>query len=254
MIDFDQIRATHPLTGFCESRGIELRRNGSTGRLVGLCPLHQEKSPSFTVYPDGYWHCFGCGRHGDVIDLAAAMDGIPLAEVVKKLGAEGILPVAHREDFFKKPKAEPYQLSGEDIDRMATAAHRLATDGESIARLVAERPEWTAEAIRGAAFDGDLGIEAGRMLFGYHFGIKARWKSPAGDRVIRWLCGGPNGECWRQSLLLRSTRRVYITEGETDCLTFLSGGGEHSGQSLVVALSGAGMMPNPLPFSARKLS
>ncbi|HAH15823.1 MAG TPA: DNA primase, partial [Chloroflexi bacterium] len=38
------------------------------GRLMkGLCPFHQEKSPSFVVYPDeGRYHCFGCGKSGDV--------------------------------------------------------------------------------------------------------------------------------------------------------------------------------------------
>lgn len=253
MIDFHALRERVPLTEFLTARGVELRRCGNAGEFTGLCPLHDERTPSFHIYPDGYCHCYGCGFHGDVVDLCAALDRIPLAEAVEKLGGAEPTPIAHREDFFAKPKAKPYQLTDEDINRMAKSAHRLATDGDLIARLVAERPEWTAEAIRGAAFDGDLGIEAGRMLFGYRFGIKARWKDSQGNRVIRWICGAPNGECWRQSLLLRSTRRVYIVEGETDCLTFLSGGGEHSGQSLAVALSCADIMPNPLPFSGKEI-
>ena len=46
-----------------------LRRVGD--RWVGLCPLpdHEEKTPSFTVYPDDHWWCFGCHRGGDVLDL-----------------------------------------------------------------------------------------------------------------------------------------------------------------------------------------
>ena len=46
-----------------------LRRVGD--RWVGLCPLpdHEEKTPSFTVYPDDHWWCFGCNRGGDVLDL-----------------------------------------------------------------------------------------------------------------------------------------------------------------------------------------
>lgn len=41
------------------------------GNLVGLCPLpdHEEKTPSFHVYPDGHFHCYGCEAHGDVLDL-----------------------------------------------------------------------------------------------------------------------------------------------------------------------------------------
>ena len=47
----------------------ELRHLGE--QHVGRCPLpdHEDKTPSFVVYPDGGWRCFGCGMHGDVIDL-----------------------------------------------------------------------------------------------------------------------------------------------------------------------------------------
>jgi hypothetical protein len=50
----------------------QMRRVGE--KWVGRCPLpgHEERTPSFTVYPgDGGWHCFGCLRGGDVVDLAA---------------------------------------------------------------------------------------------------------------------------------------------------------------------------------------
>jgi DNA primase len=49
------------------SRYTRLRRAGE--RHVGLCPLHTETRPSFTVYPNGRYHCYGCGAHGDAIDL-----------------------------------------------------------------------------------------------------------------------------------------------------------------------------------------
>ena len=45
---------------------IALKRRGSN--LVGLCPFHNEKTPSFTVYPEnGSYYCFGCGQGGDII-------------------------------------------------------------------------------------------------------------------------------------------------------------------------------------------
>ena len=50
------------------SRYVELRPSGSN--LTGLCPFHVEKIPSFTVYPNtGKFHCYGCGKHGDVINF-----------------------------------------------------------------------------------------------------------------------------------------------------------------------------------------
>ena len=87
-----------------------------------------------------------------------------------------------------------------------------------------------------------------------HFGLKARWEDPEGNRVIRWLCGGAYGECWRQTLLLDSTKCVYITEGETDALTLLSLGveePEEPGETLVVGLAGASILPEPEPFAGR---
>ena len=53
------------------SRYTTLKPRGST--LVGRCPFHEERSPSFTVYPDQHYHCFGCQAHGDVLDLVQRM-------------------------------------------------------------------------------------------------------------------------------------------------------------------------------------
>lgn len=56
------------------------------GELWGLCPIHAERSPSFKVDPRKQtFHCFGCGAHGDVIDLLAAVRQIPLAEALRLL-------------------------------------------------------------------------------------------------------------------------------------------------------------------------
>jgi DNA primase len=251
-VDFNAIRAAHPLAEFCESLGIVLRRNGTAGHLAALCPLHKETTPSFTVYPDGYFYCYGCGAHGDVVDLCAAIDGVPIGEAARKLGgapwvtSPSSLPA-------ERPKPEPYRLNDAEITRMAEAAHRLAADNEKISRLCKVRPEWTYEAIWHTAFEGDLGIEASRILFGYSHGIKARWKDQRGERVIRWLCGGSGGQCWRQSSLRTEHQRVFITEGETDALTGISLGLEKDGRSLVVGLAGASVLPRPEPFKGREI-
>ena len=249
MHDFTEIRFRYPLAQLCKSRGIALKRNGSSGGFVGLCPFHEERTPSFIVYPDSHAHCFGCGWHGDVIDLCAKLDGLTVIEAAKKLAARDV-----GEDIPScqpRSKDEAFQLTDADIRRMATAAHRLAKDEKLIEQLCAKRPEWTLETIRGVALEGDLGHEEGKLLFGYRFGLKARWEDPEGNRVIRWLCGGAYGECWRQTLLLDSTKRVYITEGETDALTLLSLGVEEPGETLVVGLAGASFLPEPEPFAGR---
>src|SRR5215469_3275514 len=60
--DIDRLKAGINIAAII-GRTIELRRCGRL--LVGLCPFHGEKTPSFYVYADHY-HCFGCGAHGDV--------------------------------------------------------------------------------------------------------------------------------------------------------------------------------------------
>ena len=56
------------------------------GSLKGLCPFHDEKSPSFHVTPSrGMWYCFGCGEGGDVINFVQRMDHLSFAETIEKL-------------------------------------------------------------------------------------------------------------------------------------------------------------------------
>ncbi len=50
----------------------ELRPQGAN--LVGICPIHDERTPSFAVYPDGHFYCFGCKHHGDLIDLCELVE------------------------------------------------------------------------------------------------------------------------------------------------------------------------------------
>jgi DNA primase len=64
---------------------VTLRKAGG-GSLKGLCPFHDEKSPSFNVNPSrGYFHCFGCGEGGDVISFLMKIDGLTFGETVERL-------------------------------------------------------------------------------------------------------------------------------------------------------------------------
>lgn len=64
------------------SSSISLKRRGKT--LVGLCPFHNEKTPSFTVYPESNsFYCFGCGAGGDVITFVRRMENLDYIEAVK---------------------------------------------------------------------------------------------------------------------------------------------------------------------------
>jgi hypothetical protein len=66
------------------SRYVELRPAGAN--IVGLCPFHEEKIPSFTVYPNtGKFHCYGCGKHGDVINFLRDKEGMSFNEALDAL-------------------------------------------------------------------------------------------------------------------------------------------------------------------------
>lgn len=68
-------------------RHVALRRSGRS--LKGLCPFHQEKTPSFTVHADrGTFYCFGCGEHGDVVAFLMRMESLTFPEAVRALAAE----------------------------------------------------------------------------------------------------------------------------------------------------------------------
>jgi DNA primase len=68
---------------------VTLRPAGGT-RMKGLCPFHQEKTPSFTVNAQtGAWHCFGCDGHGDAIDFLMKQDGLSFVEAVERLAQRG---------------------------------------------------------------------------------------------------------------------------------------------------------------------
>jgi len=63
-------------------------KNASVGSLKGLCPFHDEKSPSCNVRPmQGFYHCFGCGEGGDVYKFIQQMDSISFYEAVEKLAS-----------------------------------------------------------------------------------------------------------------------------------------------------------------------
>ncbi|UCG53090.1 MAG: DNA primase [Candidatus Latescibacterota bacterium] len=78
------------------SQFVELRRSGSNFK--GLCPFHEEKTPSFNVNPDRQiFHCFGCGRGGNVYTFLMEIEGISFPEAVRALGRQYGVEVVTRE-------------------------------------------------------------------------------------------------------------------------------------------------------------
>src|SRR5271170_1792352 len=87
----DELRSRISLSGLI-GRRVKLVRHGR--EFAGLCPFHHEKTPSFYVVEDkSFFHCFGCGAHGDVIGFAMRADNLDFIEAVEKLAGEAGLAV-----------------------------------------------------------------------------------------------------------------------------------------------------------------
>jgi DNA primase len=73
---------------------VRLRRVGSTGRYLGLCPFHQEKTPSFNVHQSRqFYKCFGCGAGGDALKFVMEVDGLTFPEALKLLAERNGIPM-----------------------------------------------------------------------------------------------------------------------------------------------------------------
>jgi DNA primase len=79
---------------------VRLRRVGSTGRYIGLCPFHTEKTPSFSVnQARQFYKCFGCGAGGDALNFVMTIDGLTFREALELLAERNGVPLPQRRDY-----------------------------------------------------------------------------------------------------------------------------------------------------------
>ncbi|MDB5413361.1 MAG: primase [Rubritepida sp.] len=88
-IFLDELRTRTPMASLV-GRRVRLSKSGRNWK--GLCPFHNEKSPSFYVYEDSF-HCFGCGAHGDAFAFVMRAEGGGFMEAVERLAGEAGLDV-----------------------------------------------------------------------------------------------------------------------------------------------------------------
>jgi DNA primase len=164
------------------SRKIKLTKRGR--EYMGLCPFHNEKTPSFTVNEDkGFFHCFGCGAHGDVIGFVMRTENLSFPETVERLADEAGLEVpvsspeerrraeeavslysvtekacAWFEDQLKSPKgatAREY-LAGRGLDAETIARFRIGYAPDSRTNL--------KTGLTGAGITESLLVTAGLLI------------------------------------------------------------------------------------------
>jgi DNA primase len=147
-------------------------RNAGGGNLKGLCPFHDEKSPSFQVSPSkGLFHCFGCQEGGDTITFVMKVDHLTFSEAVERLAAQAGITLRYEEGGYN-----PANQRGERI--RLVEAHKIA------AEWYAEQLAVSPEADTGRIFLAERGFDQAAAV---HFGVGY---SPQGwDHLTRFLRG-----------------------------------------------------------------
>jgi DNA primase len=137
-------------------------RNAGMGSLKGLCPFHDEKTPSFTVRPAvGAYHCFGCGEGGDVISFVMAVDHLTFSEAVERLAGRLGMELRYEES---SGRGGPRESEGGGLGKRSrlVEAHRAA------AEFYHETLITSAEARAGRDFLRAKGFTSGPAV---HFGV-----------------------------------------------------------------------------------
>jgi len=201
-IDIDSLLASVDLVAVVETR-VDLEKRGSNW--FGLCPFHGESTPSFTVAPQkGFYHCMGCGAHGDALDFLMQLDSLTLPQAAQALGHLEIKP---REQLNGTPQGE-WQSSKPPAGKPPPALW-LRGLGEPV-------KTWLYND-----FDGGL------------LGLVARYEQPGEKKQIRcWTWGHAGDEAlhwavrhWTRlrplygmdRLKARPDAQVVIVEGEKTC-------------------------------------
>ncbi len=131
-------------------------RSAGGGSLKGLCPFHDERSPSFNVTPArGFWHCFGCGEGGDVISFVQKIDHLSFTEAIERLASRANYELHYEQGGASTRGAQQGQRA------RLVEAHHLA------AQYFAEQLN-TPEASIGRRFLEERGFDAAAA---HHFGV-----------------------------------------------------------------------------------
>ncbi|MEU8571653.1 DNA primase, partial [Streptomyces pathocidini] len=146
-------------------------RNAGGGNLKGLCPFHDEKSPSFQVSPSkGLFYCFGCQAGGDTLDFVMRVDHLSFSEAVERLASQAGITLRYEEGGYT-----PGRQQGERI--------RLVEAHKAAAVFYVEQLGG-AEAEIGRKFLAERGFD---QAAAQHFGVGY---APAGwDHLVRFLRG-----------------------------------------------------------------
>ncbi|MGA7149272.1 MAG: DNA primase [Microbacterium sp.] len=166
-------------------------KNAGVGAMKGLCPFHDERSPSFNVRAQaGFYHCFGCGESGDVYSFLTKMDHVSFTEAVEKLAGR-IGFTLHYEDGGAAPEH--------------TGRTRLFAANAAAAEFFRGQLA-SGEADTARRFLGERGFDAGAAA---HFGVGYAPKGWSGMHEALKAQGFTDEELATSGLVSQGQRGVY---------------------------------------------
>jgi DNA primase len=135
--DFDTVKERVDIVQLIQER-VPLKK---TGRIYsGLCPFHSEKTPSFTVDPDRRtYHCFGCGRHGDIFTWLEELDGLEPVEALRVLAERAGVELTSRRDPAEQEREKRLLAANDTAHFYFRQALRGTERGKEVARYLANR-------------------------------------------------------------------------------------------------------------------
>jgi DNA primase len=162
-VDFvDQLKSSIDIVNVI-GEYVRLRKQGATGRYTGLCPFHQEKTPSFNVNQTRqFYKCFGCGASGDALKFVMEHDGMTFPEALRFLAERNGIPMPQRSEYSDATS----RLKGALREMHAIAAQvfqeNLRAPQGAEARAYLERRAVSSELI--AAFQLGYADPSGQQL------------------------------------------------------------------------------------------
>ncbi|MDY3049965.1 MAG: DNA primase [Rothia sp. (in: high G+C Gram-positive bacteria)] len=165
--DIDQVRSRTDIREIIE--GYVTLKSAGIGSFKGLCPFHDERTPSFHVRPQlGTYHCFGCGESGDVISFLMEMDHTSFSETVEKLAA--------------RIGYELHYEQGSGMSREEVGRRQRLLDAHKIAAEFFQKNLYTPAALEAQKFLGARGFDpAATQKFGVGFAPRG-W-----DNLLKYL-------------------------------------------------------------------
>jgi len=257
------------------SQYVQLKKRGSN--YFGLCPFHTEKTPSFSVNPQGnFFHCFGCGESGDVITFLMKIENLEFKDAVLELARRYDIPIKFSEKKEKNPLIEIHRVATEyftdkllankkaleylkkreiDVDAVERFSLGYAPQSSELEKLLLSRGFTVNELVKSGIF-----IQGSRSLYnrfseriifpirnesGHVVAFGGRVIDSSKDRA-KYLNSPETPIFSKQKILYglysareaaRKTKSLILTEGYMDCIRLKLNGFENSTATLGTALS-----------------